>query len=201
MSFLKKKGETLLRQLSLTPSNSEELSAMDHAELSVRLEQLDRIQDKFESTQSQLEEEDPNELETSTRNEFAATFIRAKEALTRELNKMDPQFMSSTRNPPPQEQSSVIVVKQPKSRLPKLQLPSFVGAYTEWPNFLGMFQTVVHNDTELSNLEKFQHLRSCLKGAAMDTIQSLEIRDENYIIAFDLLVQRHTFKNYSDCRG
>ncbi|XP_017477818.1 PREDICTED: uncharacterized protein LOC108367659 [Rhagoletis zephyria] len=124
---------------------------MDHAELSVRLEQLDRIQDQFESTQSQMEEEYPNELETSTRDEFAATFIRAKGALTRELNKMDPQFMSSTWNPPPQEQSSVIVVKQPKSHLLQLQLPLFGGAYTVWPNFLGMFQTVIYNDTELSS--------------------------------------------------
>lgn len=170
MSFLKRKSESLLRKLNLTPLSVEELHSMDHAELSIRLEQLDRIQHQFDLTQSQLEEEDPAELEASTRDEFTAAFIRIKAAFTRELNKLDP-LMSSTRNPTLHEQPSVIVMKQPKSRLPQLQLPSFGGAYTEWPNFFGMFQTVVHNDTELSNLEKFQHLRSCLKDAALATIQ------------------------------
>ncbi|XP_049308683.1 uncharacterized protein LOC125777638 [Bactrocera dorsalis] len=190
MSFLKRKSEAILRKLNSTPLGMEELNSMDHAELSVRSEQLDRIQHQFELTQSQLEEEDPDELETTTRDEFAATFIRVKAAFTRELNKLDPQVMSSTRHQPLQEQPSVIVMKQPKSRLPQLQLPSFGGAYTDWPNFFGMFQTIVHDDTELSNLEKFQHLRSCLKGAALDTIQSLEMRDENYTIAMKLLSQR-----------
>ncbi|XP_054081881.1 uncharacterized protein LOC128919966 [Zeugodacus cucurbitae] len=143
----------------------EELHSINHAELSIRLEKLDRILHQFDLTQSQLEEEDPDELEASTRDEFTAPFIRIKAAFTRELNKLD-LLMSSTRNPTLHEQPSVIVMKQPKSRLPQLQLPSFGGAYTEWPNFFGMFQTVVHNDTELSNLEKFQHLPSCLKDAA-----------------------------------
>lgn len=73
-------------------------------------------------------------------------------------------------------------MKQPKSRLSQQQLPSFGGAYTEWPNFFGMFQTIVHDDIDLSNLEKFRYIRSCLKGVALDTIQSLEMRDENYSI-------------------
>ncbi|XP_053968276.1 uncharacterized protein LOC128869694 [Anastrepha ludens] len=171
MSFLKRKSVALLRQLNLNQPSVEELHAIDHAELTVRLEQLDRIQDQFESTQSQLEEEDPNELDANNHDEFAATFIRNKAAFTRELNKVDYQPMSSTGNPPPQEQPSVVIVKQPRSRLPELQLPQF-------------------GDSELLNLEKFQHLRSCLKGAALETIQSLEIRDENYITALNLLVER-----------
>ncbi|XP_054085777.1 uncharacterized protein LOC128921650 [Zeugodacus cucurbitae] len=179
MSFLKRKSESLLRKLNLTPLSVEKIHSMDHAELSIRLEQLDRMQHQFDLTQSQLEEED----------EFTPAFIRIKAAFTRELNKLDP-LMSSTRNPTLHEQPSVIVMKQPKSRLPQLQLPSFGGAYIEWPNFFGMFQTVVHNDTDLSNLEKLQHLRSCLKDAAIATIQSLEMRDENYTIAINLLCQR-----------
>ncbi|XP_043064525.1 uncharacterized protein LOC122320482 [Drosophila ficusphila] len=43
-----------------------------------------------------------------------------------------------------------------------------------------MFSTIIDKDPGLSNIEKLQHLRSCLKDAALDTIKSLEISDSNY---------------------
>lgn len=63
---------------------------MDHTELSVRLEQLDRIQLQVELWQSQLKE-------ASSRYEFASTSIRNNAELKNEVNKVDPQITSSTR--------------------------------------------------------------------------------------------------------
>ncbi|XP_075155492.1 uncharacterized protein LOC142228850 [Haematobia irritans] len=53
-----------------------------------------------------------------------------------------------------------------------------------------MFSTVVHSDDELTKIEKFQHLRSSLSGPALDSIRSLEICDENYEKAIEILKKR-----------
>ncbi|XP_075155285.1 uncharacterized protein LOC142228679 [Haematobia irritans] len=77
-----------------------------------------------------------------------------------------------------------------KTRLPELKIPAFSGSYTDWPNFFAMFTTVIANDMDLTNIEKFQHLRSLLTGSALDTISSLEPNDANYDKAIELLKNR-----------
>lgn len=43
-----------------------------------------------------------------------------------------------------------------------------------------MFQTLVDKDNDLTCVIKFQHLRTYLAENAYGTIQSLEVRTENY---------------------
>ncbi|XP_041451530.1 uncharacterized protein LOC121405044 [Drosophila obscura] len=57
-----------------------------------------------------------------------------------------------------------------------------------------MFSFIIDKDTDLSNVEKLQHLRSCLKGPALDTISSLELTHASYPIALDLLDKRFNNK-------
>ncbi|XP_053968078.1 uncharacterized protein LOC128869537 isoform X2 [Anastrepha ludens] len=53
-----------------------------------------------------------------------------------------------------------------------------------------MFTSVIDNDGDLTQSDKLQYLRSGLSGAALDTIQSLEISETNYKNALDLLKKR-----------
>ncbi|XP_017469715.1 PREDICTED: uncharacterized protein LOC108361583 isoform X2 [Rhagoletis zephyria] len=57
-----------------------------------------------------------------------------------------------------------------------------------------MFTTIIDKDPDLTDVEKMQHLRTSLKGAALDTIRSLEISDLNYNIALELLQKRFNNK-------
>jgi len=52
-----------------------------------------------------------------------------------------------------------------------------------------MFTTIIDSHPDLTNVEKLQHLRSCLSDAALETIRSLEISDGNYAIALDVPAQ------------
>ncbi|XP_036340756.1 uncharacterized protein LOC118750129 [Rhagoletis pomonella] len=193
-SFLKRKCDAIFRQIVTIQrqSTNEALQAMDHAELSTRIELLDHILGNFEAAQTGLEEENPDELDSSSRTDFLAIYVSIKAAITRELKsqRIEPHAHSSTAVFSPHDSQSVVVLKQNKSRLPDLQLPTFAGAFTEWPNFISMFQTVVDNEPELTKIEKFHHLRSCLKGSALDVIRSLEIRESNYDKAMNLLKSR-----------
>jgi len=77
-----------------------------------------------------------------------------------------------------------------KTFLPPLVLPKFAGGYANWSDFYSMFITTIDSNSDLTNVEKLQPLRSFLRDAALETIRSLEISDGNCAIAFDLLQNR-----------
>ncbi|KAL7724064.1 hypothetical protein ACLKA6_001031 [Drosophila palustris] len=64
---------------------------------------------------------------------------------------------------------AVVPVAAPRTRLPHLALPKFSGKYSEFKNFISLFETLVHNDTTIPAIEKFNHLISCLSGEALGT--------------------------------
>ena len=49
----------------------------------------------------------------------------------------------------------------------------------------------MHNNNELSDIEKLYHLKCCLVGKATDVIASPEISSENYVVAWELLRERY----------
>ena len=44
---------------------------------------------------------------------------------------------------------------QAKAKLPKLTLPKFRGEFTKWNTFWGSFQSAVHDNPEISQVDKF----------------------------------------------
>ncbi|XP_039303422.1 uncharacterized protein LOC120357324 [Solenopsis invicta] len=79
-------------------------------------------------------------------------------------------------------------------RLPKIDLPSFSGVYEEWYPFHGTFQSLIHRDTSINEIQKFHYLKSSLKEEAAEIIQSLEISSENYNEAWQMLKRRYDNK-------
>ena len=57
-----------------------------------------------------------------------------------------------------------------------------------------MFHTVINNSTKLSAVEKFNYLRSSLKGDTLCFIQHIPVTESNYGVAYSELNKR--FKNY-----
>ncbi|XP_039312856.1 uncharacterized protein LOC113004977 [Solenopsis invicta] len=65
-------------------------------------------------------------------------------------------------------------------RLPKIDLPTFSGAYEEWHSFFGIFDSLIHSNNSLNDIQKFHYLKSALKGEAAEIIKALEITEANY---------------------
>ncbi|GJQ88211.1 hypothetical protein Trydic_g13203 [Trypoxylus dichotomus] len=78
--------------------------------------------------------------------------------------------------------------------LPKINFPKFNGAYQEWYSFRNTFKSLIHNSESLSNIQKFHYLRMSLTNEAWHIIQSLEVTEDNYAIAWDLLTKRYENK-------
>ena len=55
-------------------------------------------------------------------------------------------------------------VSQNASRLPKLTLPIFGGDPLKWKTFWDSFDSAVHSNNVLTNVQKFNYLRAHLEG-------------------------------------
>ncbi|XP_033220906.1 uncharacterized protein LOC117175308 [Belonocnema kinseyi] len=88
-------------------------------------------------------------------------------------------------------------IQQTKRRvkLPLATLPTFSGRYEEWLAFRGSFTSLIHDQTDLTNVEKLQYLKSALKADAAQKISVFSITEENYNRVWQLLE-----KTYQDTR-
>ncbi|XP_053388626.1 uncharacterized protein LOC128551737 [Mercenaria mercenaria] len=75
-------------------------------------------------------------------------------------------------------------------KLPKIDMISFAGDKTKWTEFWDCFQSAVHNNKMISNIEKFTYLKSKLFGEAGRAIAGLALSSENYNVAMDILKKR-----------
>lgn len=76
-------------------------------------------------------------------------------------------------------------------KLPKISLPKFNGNVNNWVTFHNLFDTLVHQNPSLTNIEKLQFLLSSLEHEALNEIKALPLSNENYPIAWNRLVKRY----------
>lgn len=78
-------------------------------------------------------------------------------------------------------------------QLPVIQLPKFDGTYEAFPAFKALYDNLIH-DTDLPNIKKFSYLLGYLEKSPLSLIETVTFSPDNYIIAYNLLVQRYTNK-------
>ncbi|KAI5731279.1 hypothetical protein M8J77_007377 [Diaphorina citri] len=76
-------------------------------------------------------------------------------------------------------------------RLPELKLPTFMGEVTGWLGFADSFQTLVIQNPNLSDIQRLQYLKSCLKGNALAEVENLATSSQNFMVAWNLLKDRY----------
>ena len=77
-----------------------------------------------------------------------------------------------------------------KVRLPKITLPRFNGDPVRWMSFWDSYQSAVHLISELTDVDKFNYLRSLLDHSAYDAIACLTLSAANYKQAIEILRKR-----------
>ena len=75
-------------------------------------------------------------------------------------------------------------------KLPKIQLPKFRGDVTKFQAFWQSFKVAVDENESLSMVHKLNYLINSLEGVAYKTLEGLEITEQNYEKAVDLLKTR-----------
>ena len=73
----------------------------------------------------------------------------------------------------------------------KLELKRFNGRPTDWQAFIDCFDSVIHSNPKLNNIDKMNYLKSLVEGPAASAIKGLPLTSANYKMARDILEQRY----------
>lgn len=79
-------------------------------------------------------------------------------------------------------------------RLPPITLPDFNGQTCDWPQFIEVFDSIIHTDVNMKETQKLQYLITCLRGEAKAVVSSLSIAPGQYAAARKLLKDRYENK-------
>lgn len=79
----------------------------------------------------------------------------------------------------------------PKVRLPKLTIKPFSGNVPAWTTFWDSYKSTIHENAELSDIEKINYLRSLLTHGAAEAIAGLTLTAANYKDAIQILCKRY----------
>ena len=75
--------------------------------------------------------------------------------------------------------------------LPTIALPNFAGDTCGWLHFRDTFEALVVNNATLPNVQRFHYVIASLKNEVKDLISNLQITNENFLVAWQLVTQRY----------
>lgn len=190
-SSMKSKLTTFSKYLNVLKSCTV-LSEMQIAELECRLSKIEDLNRDFDTLQDEIEmlcEESPGECEESSEreqfeNDYFALLASAR-CLLASAKRRD--SVASFNN----SQSGEDFKASPNVRLPKIDLPHFSGSYQHWLEFRDVFSSIIHNNKNIDNVNKFHYLRASLHGSAALIIKHITVSNDTYNIAWDLLLERY----------
>ena len=74
---------------------------------------------------------------------------------------------------PPISSGNVVTNSNVRAKLPKLDARHFHGKIDEWQEFLDCYESSIHSNPNLSDVDKFSYLRGLLGRAARTTIAGM----------------------------
>ncbi|GBP08516.1 hypothetical protein EVAR_77195_1 [Eumeta japonica] len=164
--------------------SSAQLSELQITELTVRLSKIENLYSIYDTLQSDLEmiADDPDEL-YAEREQFESQYYNVTAAAQLLVEK------HRASKPIQPEASSLdartsVTNAQNYVRLPKIDLPHFCGDYHKWLEFRDTFNSLIHSNKDIDNINKFHYLRSSLQGSAALVIKNLDFTAKS-CITFD----------------
>lgn len=167
--------KSYIESMDITPENV--------VQAKLRLDKLNDNWNQYDTVQSELEI--LVEAEAADRETFEAAFFALSGKIQLIIMGEGNEIEAASNMVASRSQANGNV------RLPKITLATFSGAYNEWMPFHNTFKSLIHTNDTLSNIQRFHYLKSALTGEAADVIEALEISEENYNNAWDLLKKRY----------
>ena len=168
------------RAIKLKTSLAEQLKAIEPID--------QQILGLLEDEESTTEEETIEEIERSChlRSEIKTVIKQMEEILGRPVidvskpNQQPPPNKQPPMNeqPPTKKPQKIVRVK-----LPKLEVRKFNGKSEEWQEFWDSFQSAIHQNDSLSDVDKFSYLKGLITGSAKATISGFALTSLNYASA------------------
>ncbi|XP_055922824.1 uncharacterized protein LOC129953606, partial [Eupeodes corollae] len=176
------------------------------AELEIRLERLHQAWLDFLSLNHELCEfcDDANFVDPGLEfEEYEEKYLKTHSIFTNQIRQFNSQNNSaddSIIEKLADQQTSFLktlnsATQKSSVKLPTANIPIFDGKYEDWPEFKDLFLSSVDRNTNLSGAQKFQYLKSFLRGGASGLLKHMRCSEENYVEAWDRLEARYEKKN------
>lgn len=179
---------------ALLSKSGTEIRDLDIIQLNNRVTKSEELIHEFEEIQSKIEvscAEKDLDREYSEREEFESKFFDkislAKKLLDEHKNENIEENDRVSRISP----SSQLSNKLGLVKLPKITLPTFDGKSLEWLEFRDTYESLIHKNEELNEIQKFHYLRASLEGPPAEVVRSLEFSAKNYRTAWQCLTERY----------
>lgn len=76
-------------------------------------------------------------------------------------------------------------------KLQKIDVPKFDGELTQFYNFQNLFRNLVHDNPELTNVQKLYYLKQALVGESEQVLRDFELSDGAYAEAWSYFLSRY----------
>ena len=173
--------KTLAKVKSLIESVLPEVK-VELAQLKLTLvEKIETIKKLDDSIIDLLEKKEDIEIETSS--EFISEIHGGLAAIEDAVKKLDQK-----KSVVPVEQSENIshtnlnASNNTRVKLPKLEVRKFSGKIQDWPEFWDSFESAIHKNTSLSDVDKFTYLRGLIGEPAKSSISGFALTTVNYSV-------------------
>ena len=164
-------------------------------ELQVRYDDLANIFNKFEFAQNELElsdEDDHSEDREVFEHQYYQVRARFMELLQPIAVSHLPSLPESPNNGSERGSNAGSTHSSNNHiKLPTIQIPTYHGDHCQWLNFKDTFESLIVQNTTLSNIQRFHYLVAALQGEAKALIANLPITNDNFKVAWDLITQRY----------
>ena len=106
------------------------------------------------------------------------------------MAKVDYALSHLSSAPPTAATPPAVSTSRATTKLPKLSLQKCSGSLIGWSPFWDAYKAAIHDNSSLTNVEKFSYLQTLLEDKAKDTVAGLALTEANYSVAVDLLERR-----------
>jgi len=171
----------------------------DIEQIIVRKEKIEEVWQEFNQVQSELEMDEQNDGDElcNYRTEFEDSYFKAVATANKKIqhDQNSVRTISQQGNCLKEESSNKDICKATSFiKLPALNILIFLGSYTEWASFYDIYTSLIYNNDNISDIQKFFHLHSLLVEGAADCIINIETTADNYEIVWTNLITRYNNK-------
>ncbi|XP_065204046.1 uncharacterized protein LOC135834137 [Planococcus citri] len=143
---------------------------------------LEKLNEKDEGYKA-LETAQMKEQQTASdiMHKYEAKLVVFRQQL--DLEKANESLLDPNRPFPRHEQSCM-------PKLEKIKVPTVDGDILSFASFKGMFENLIHDNPELSNVQKLHYLKESCKGRAFELIKNFPLKGEAYVQAWECIKDR-----------
>nr|XP_041632248.1 uncharacterized protein LOC121502617 [Drosophila kikkawai] len=157
--------------------------------LKKRLQQVEELRSAFQETDAVIVNlEGFAESSYAVKNfqsEFEERYMDAYCAIAEDLDRLEAE------TPKLQPLPSGAADPEVRLNMPQMSVPKFSGACVDWPGYYDAFTSLIHNNNNLSNVQRLHFLKESLPVGRDNDIRQMQLTETNYAVAWGMMIKRY----------